>query len=53
MPGDVLLVRYPSRAALLGMIASDACRAIGHHRAAALEDSRLIALAPGTPGFAR
>lgn len=50
---DVLLVRYPSRAAFLGMIASEGYRAIAHHRTAAVEDSRLVAIAPGAPSFAR
>lgn len=50
---DVLLVQYPSAQALFTMISSDAYRAIGHHRSAALEDSRLVALSPGAPTFQR
>lgn len=50
---DMLVVQYPSADALLTMIGSEAYRAIGHHRTAALEDSRLVALAPGAPSFQR
>lgn len=39
---EVLLVYYPSRAAFMKMVGSDAYQAIMHHRTAALEDSRLI-----------
>ena len=39
---EVLLVQYPSRAAFMRMVESDAYRAIMHHRTAALADSRLI-----------
>lgn len=39
---EVLLVHYPSRAAFMRMVESDAYRAIMHHRTAALSDSRLI-----------
>ena len=40
---DVLLVRYPSVAAFLDMLAMPDYQAAAVHRAAALEDSRLIA----------
>lgn len=40
---DIFLVRYPSRQAFLEMIASADYAAIAFHRAAALQDSRLIA----------
>ncbi len=40
----VVLVKYPSAAAFLDMVSSEAYRAIALHRTAALEDSRLIAL---------
>jgi len=39
---EVLLVFYPSRAAFVRMVRSDAYQAIMHHRTAALFDSRLI-----------
>ena len=39
---EVLLVKYPDKAAFLGMIQSEAYRAIVHHRTAALADSRLV-----------
>jgi len=39
---EVLLVHYPSRAAFVRMVRSDAYQAIMHHRTAALWDSRLI-----------
>jgi uncharacterized protein (DUF1330 family) len=39
---EVLLVHYPSRAAFLQMVKSDAYQRIMHHRTAALSDSRLI-----------
>ncbi|MBF7731368.1 DUF1330 domain-containing protein [Pseudomonas sp. N040] len=39
---EVLLVRYPSSEAFIGMIRSPAYRAIVHHRSAALADSRLV-----------
>ena len=41
---EVLLVRYPSRAAFLRMLADPDYRAVTVHRTAALADSRLIAL---------
>ena len=41
------LVRYPSRAAFLRMVKSDAYQAIMPHRTAALADSRLIELRAG------
>lgn len=41
---EVLLVRYPSRAAFLGMLADPDYRASTVHRTAAHADSRLIAL---------
>lgn len=40
---EVFLVRYPSLEAFFSMINSEAYQAIVFHRAAALEDSRLIA----------
>lgn len=43
---EVLVVRYPSRAAFLQMIRSDAYGAAVGYRTAALADSRLIATAP-------
>jgi uncharacterized protein (DUF1330 family) len=48
---DLLMVRYPDREAFLGMLRSDAYRAIGFHRTAALADSRLIAFSPDVAGF--
>jgi uncharacterized protein (DUF1330 family) len=39
---EVVLVHYPSRAAFVRMVTSDAYQAILHHRTAALLDSRLI-----------
>lgn len=39
---EVLLVHYPSRAAFVRMVTSDAYQAILHHRTAALSDSRLV-----------
>lgn len=39
---EVLLVQYPAKDAFLGMIRSEAYRAIVHHRTAALADSRLV-----------
>lgn len=39
---EVLLVKYPNKNAFLGMIQSEAYRAIVHHRTAALADSRLV-----------
>lgn len=39
---ELLLVRYPDKEAFLGMIRSEAYRAIVHHRSAALADSRLV-----------
>lgn len=44
---EVLLVRYPSRAAFLRMLADPDYRAVTVHRTAALADSRLVALRPG------
>lgn len=46
---DVVLVRYPSRAAFLRMLASERYRAVAPHRTAALLDSRLIATEGGGP----
>ena len=42
--GDVLLVRYPSRAAFLAMASDPGYREAAVHRTAALADSRLLAL---------
>jgi uncharacterized protein (DUF1330 family) len=42
----VLLVRYPSKRAFLEMIQNPEYQAITMHRAAALQDSRLIATTP-------
>jgi uncharacterized protein (DUF1330 family) len=39
---EVVLVHYPSRAAFLRMVKSDAYRKVMSHRTAALSDSRLI-----------
>jgi uncharacterized protein (DUF1330 family) len=44
----VLLIKYPSRQAFLGMITSQEYLAIHHLRAEALEDSGLIATTPDT-----
>ncbi len=41
---DVLLVRYPSRAAFLAMVSDPGYRQAAVHRTAALADSRLVAL---------
>ena len=47
MRGDeLLLVRYPSKAAFLSMLADPEYRAATEHRTAALADSRLIATTP-------
>lgn len=43
---EVFLVEYPSKAAFLQMIASQAYKNIVMHRMAALDDSRLIATTP-------
>ncbi|MDC7825916.1 DUF1330 domain-containing protein [Pseudomonas sp. BLCC-B13] len=43
---DLLLVRYPSKAAFLGMLADPEYRAATVHRTAALADSRLIGCLP-------
>lgn len=43
---DLLLVRYPSKAAFLGMLADPEYRAATVHRSAALADSRLIGCTP-------
>lgn len=40
---EIILVEYPSRAAMLDMLASEEYQAIVYHRTAALLDSRLIA----------
>ena len=42
----VVLVKYPSAQAFVDMVTSEAYQAIVYHRAAALVDSRLIALEP-------
>jgi uncharacterized protein (DUF1330 family) len=47
---DVLLVRYPSIEAFIGMVTSPDYQAITVHRSAALQDSRLIATTPDLPG---
>lgn len=39
---DVVLIRYPSRAAFLDMVTSDEYQAVTAHRTAGLADSRLI-----------
>lgn len=39
---DVVLVRYPNRAAFLAMVSSEEYRTNMHHRTVALADSRLI-----------
>lgn len=39
---DVVLIRYPNRAAFVGMLASEEYRAVMHHRTAGLADSRLL-----------
>jgi uncharacterized protein (DUF1330 family) len=41
---EVVVVRYPSRAAFLRMLADPDYRAVTVHRSAALADSRLVAL---------
>ncbi|MCY1288359.1 hypothetical protein D9M68_286210 [compost metagenome] len=43
---ELLLVRYPSRAAFLGMLADPEYRAATVHRTAALADARLIGTTP-------
>jgi len=43
---EVLLVRYPSKAAFLGMLADPDYQAATVHRSAALADSRLIGCTP-------
>ena len=43
---ELLLVRYPSKAAFLGMLADPEYRAATVHRTAALADSRLIGCLP-------
>lgn len=43
---EIVLVRYPSRAAFLAMITSAEYLAIHHHREAALADSRLVPMRP-------
>lgn len=43
---ELLLVRYPSKAAFLSMLADPEYRAATEHRTAALADSRLIATTP-------
>jgi len=48
---DVLLIQYPSRQAFFDMLSSEQYRAIGFHRTAALDDSRLVAITPGTVRF--
>lgn len=40
---EIILVRYPSKEAFLGMLADPEYRAATVHRTAALDDSRLIA----------
>lgn len=44
----ILTVEYPSIAAFLEMVQSEAYQAISHHRANALERAELIATAPNT-----
>ena len=44
---DMLLVEYPSPQSLIDMRASERFQAIEHHRSAALDDSRLIAIMNG------
>lgn len=39
---DVVLIRYPNRAAFVGMISSPEYQAVMHHRTAGLADSRLF-----------
>ena len=41
---EVLLVEYPSAAAFMDMVRSPAYQAFTHHRTAALEEARLIAM---------
>jgi len=48
---DVLLVEYPSGQAFLEMVGSARYRAIVHHRAAALADSRLVPMRAGAAAF--
>jgi uncharacterized protein (DUF1330 family) len=42
----MVLVHYPSRQTFLGMIADPGYQAVHGHRAAALEDSRLVCCEP-------
>jgi uncharacterized protein (DUF1330 family) len=46
---DVVLVRYPSIAAFMRMLAMPEYQAAAHHRRAALDDSRLVATIEATP----
>lgn len=39
---DVVLIRYPNRAAFTTMVTSEEYRAVQHHREAGLADSRLL-----------
>lgn len=46
---DVLIVEYPDREVIAGMLSSPAYQAQVHHRTAALEDSRLIVMLQHQP----
>jgi len=48
---DVLLVEYPSTQAFLDMANSERYRAFAFHREAAIEDSRLVLVMAGEPGY--
>jgi uncharacterized protein (DUF1330 family) len=48
---DLLIVRYPSRSAFIGMLTSAAYQKMAIHRTAALSDSRLIAFKPDRTVF--
>jgi uncharacterized protein (DUF1330 family) len=46
---DIVLVRYPSTQAFVGMVTSEEYRAIQGHRTAALADSRLVRTGAARP----
>ena len=48
---DVLLVEYPSTQAFLDMASSERYQAFAYHREAAIEDSRLVLITAGKPGY--
>lgn len=46
----VFVAEYPSAAAFVDMVKNPGYQAIVHHRTAAVKDSRLIRIRPGSPG---